>query len=593
MNKQQVINDILKLEKDNSVKQSKYRRNLRLYTYSPNLGMNNLSDETVVGFYQRGYFNANSDMTSSVQENIIASCIDTLVSKIACKNVRSYLNLVNGSTYRDIQVMKASQQFFDQYYTEIVDANKLVSEAFRDACVFDTGYLFVDYVNGTVKRVLPWQVFLDARESSYGKNVRLVYKQEQLPVSLAPFKCKVNTDYVDVYYYWNCKEHTQAMYVPTENIYQQSSYEHDVLPVLSIHFQTPLKGSTSQSITDYLYGIQMLVDQIVTKVKESATLTSPCTYFVPEASSIKVNKLTNRAGDIITYTPTANMTGSPVTVDHPNPVDPAWLALLAQLKQDAYELVGISQLSATSQKPRGLNSGVALQTMEDIEADRFETQLKQVVRMYSDLTRRIVELFPDDENILPVTLYNPNVTWSDIKALNSTMQIQYSAMDALSKDPQTKYQQLQLLQQAGVLTSSRIAQLMEIPDIQQGYSLMNNAINAVMTCIDDCIYNGNFETPDYVPHDMLQDELLNTMLSLKAAGNPENEEIIQRLKQYYAVIEQRDKSSMTSAEMAATMSLQQELMQAMPDIEQQVAQATQTMLADPVITDQLMKGLTT
>ena len=72
------------------------------------------------------------------------------------------------------------------------------------------------------------------------------------------------------------------------------------------------------------------------------------------------------------------------------------------LKEQAYELVGISQLSAQSSKPAGLNSGIALTTMEDIESDRFETQLSQVIRAYVDITRVCINVFPASDNILPL-----------------------------------------------------------------------------------------------------------------------------------------------------------------------------------------------
>ena len=40
---------------------------------------------------------------------------------------------------------------------------------------------------------------------------------------------------------------------------------------------------------------------------------------------------------------------------------------------------------------------------------------------------------------------------------------------------------------------------MELPDIQSGYNLSNNAINAVYTVIDDCINHDVFTVPSYIP----------------------------------------------------------------------------------------------
>ena len=122
------------------------------------------------------------------------------------------------------------------------------------------------------------------------------------------------------------------------------------------------------------------------------------------------------------------------------------------------------------------------------------------------------------------------------------MVVQLSAADSLSKDPSTKLQQLQMLAQTGIIPQTRIAQFMELPDIQSGYSLSNNAINAVLTCINDCIEKDVFEVPDYIPFTMLKEEIINTQLSLKAAASEHNDnmEDIAKLTKLYESVETKE-----------------------------------------------------
>ena len=117
------------------------------------------------------------------------------------------------------------------------------------------------------------------------------------------------------------------------------------------------------------------------------------------------------------------------------------------------------------------------------------------------------------------------------------MSIQYSGADSLSKDPSTKLQQLQSLATAGVIPSARISQLMQIPDLEMGYSLSNNAIDAVMEVIKECIEDDNFDVPEYVPFELLKEEIINTQLSLKAAGREKNAKDINKLSKLYEVVE--------------------------------------------------------
>ena len=203
----------------------------------------------------------------------------------------------------------------------------------------------------------------------------------------------------------------------------------------------------------------------------------------------------------------------------------------------AYDTVGISQLSAQSKKPSGLNSGVALTTMEDVESDRFETQLNQVIRAYVDVAKTCIRVFDADKDVLPEISNRVSIKWSDIIKESDNMSIQYSGADSLSKDPSTKLQQLQSLATAGVIPSARISQLMQIPDLEMGYSLSNNAIDAVMEVIKECIEDDNFDVPEYVPFELLKEEIINTQLSLKAAGREKNAKDINKLSKLYEVVE--------------------------------------------------------
>jgi len=547
------LNDINEYVNKNGAWKSKALRNLRVYEYTPSLSLQNLSDDEVVGYFQGSIWNE-EDTTSIIQENIVRSTIDTLVSKIASQKVRPFINTVNGS-FKDMQVVKSAQTFFDSFFEEN-DVNKQVSLAFRDACIFDRGYVFVDKVNKRIIRALPWQVFIDSKEKSYDKVTKVVYQQKHFPTSLLNVDTRLNeVTYIQL---WDIKAHKHVIYIQELDLYKEEEYLADVIPFVTINYSNPVKGNSSSCVVDLLYGIQKEVDQLVAKIKDASQLASPLKYFVPQQSNIKVEKLSNRVGEVITYNLPPNYNGNPVTVATEPFMDPEWMKTLEQFKQHAYELVGISQLSAMSQKPKGLDSGVALSTMEDIESDRFETQLNSVIRSYVELAKVCIKVF--DGSILPPNkLRASNVTWDDIVAMQDNMTIQFSAAENLSKDPSMKLQQLQALVAAGVIPQSRVAQLMEIPDLQQGYSFANNAINAVMAVIDDCIERDNYEIPFYIPIDMLQEEIVNTCLSLKGANSIENNADINKLMQLFAVAEKMKINSQTSAEMAASQGLQNEI----------------------------------
>ncbi len=580
MDKNQIISNINRLESRYGNYRSKCLRNLRLFTYSSTTTLD-ISESEVVGFYQRGTFSTSDDTTSAIQENVIASCIETLCSKIASQKVRPFFNTVNG-TFKEMQIAKQAQIFFDMLYEEN-NVNKTITNAFRNACVFDKGIVKISD-DGITNR-LPWNVFFDPREVTYNQITHVAEKLPKTPGRILELKYGIkadrNLDYT-VYEYYDVMEHIKAVYVQELNKVVTHEYKPNIIPYLEIHYTNPVKGDTSQSVVDQLYGIQTQIDELLAVMKDSIAVNPGMTLLVPRSSNIKTNMLSNRTGQIIQYDPIPGQTTSPVTYATNDIISPQFVQLLDKLKNDAYEIVGISQLSATSQKPAGLNSGIALNTMEDIESSRFETQLNSVVRLYVDVAKACLDIFPPEIDILPDDLNRANIKWKDIVEARNNMKIQFSAAESLSKDPSEKLKQLVALSQAGVIPQSHIATLMELPDLQSGYNLANNAFNSVYTFIDNVLVSGILpdKIPVYLPKNkggLLETEIVNTMLSLSI--KPEiNAKEIGLLQQLFSKVQEEQVNSSTNAEMFAVQTLNQELTAAMPQIQQQVTNAATQMM---------------
>ena len=582
MKKEDIVYNIQRLENFYGAYKSKCLRNYRLFTYSSTVTLD-LSDTEVVGFYQRGTFNIEDDTTSSIQENIIASCIETLCSKIASQKVRPFFNTVNG-TFKEMQVARQAQIFFDQLYEEN-NVNSVITNAFKSACIFDKGIVKIGDDGITCR--LPWNVYIDPREVSYNQITMVAERLPKTPGRLLKIKYGIekdvdyNLDYT-VYEYYDVLEHVKALYVEELNLVKTEKYEPNIIPYVSIHYSDPIKGNTSQSVVDQLYGIQMQIDEILSVIKDSVQMNPGMTLLVPRTANIKTNMLSNRTGQIIQYDPIPGQTASPITYATSDIISAQFVELLDKLKNDAYEIVGISQLSATSQKPEGLNSGVALSTMEDIESDRFEVQLNNVIRLYVDVAKSCLDIFPPEKDILPPETVRSNIKWFDIVEARNNMKIQFSAAQSLSKDPSEKLKQLTALAQAGIIPQSHIATLMELPDLQSGYNIANNAYNAVMTFIDDTIKYGVPEfIPEYLPTDkggLLESEIVNTMLSL-AIKPIDNARELEILKQLLMSIQEVQVNSQTNAEMAAVQQLSAEITQAMPQIQQDAQNAVAETMA--------------
>lgn len=526
------VQTIQYLKSANELKRNKYRRNIRKYYGTPAIEIDD-SVNYVVGWN----YLLNGDMMPT-QLNVIKSIIDTLVSKIAQSNVRPYFNTVNGS-YTDMQAALQTQNYFD-YLFEKENVNYLISEAFRDACIFDTGYIFID--NDKIEKAQPYNVYLDPRETANNlKHKKVYYERKSFPVNQLPEKIiqlikNKSIEYCTYGQYIDSAEH-KKYYLVNNKILLEEEYKPDEIPLVVIPYSPLTFGNSSLSIVDTLYSIQTQIDLLEQKITEASNLSPANTIFLPEDNGIKPSMIDNRVGNIMTYRPVPGGGGAPIAVATPSFISEQYRDLVNDYIAKSYELIGISQLSATGQKPSGIDSGIALSTLENVESDRFETQLKTVIRAYVEVAKLIIQLKDKDTNILPETNNIYNLKWKDISTSVKNLKIQFSAADSLSKDPSVKLQQLESLVANGIIPQNRVAQLMELPDIQTGYNLANNAVNAVYTVINDCLENDNMNVPSYVPFTLLKEEIINTQLSLKASNKEENLKDIEKLQNLYATVE--------------------------------------------------------
>lgn len=515
------INEIVSLS---GKRNYKYLRNLQLYTNSPNYSLNNMTDSEVEGYFNTFSSWQERDTTAPIAENIVKSCIDTLKAMVAYYKVRPFFNPYNG-TVKDIRVAKQVQQFFDFAYDKW-SMNDLVSNVFKDACIFDTGYIYIDQEVEKPVRALPWQVYYDPRQVNYNKVYEVVYRQAQYPLIN-----KGKVEYVTRYLYWNTLAHKKVEYIQEKQKEVVTEYESDMLPFKYIHYSSPVKGMSNMSVCDMLWGIQQEITSITNRLKDAEEKCPISILAIPEDSDIDANKISNRVMQMVPYRTDGPGAATPIVPILLEPYSQRFTERLEQLKQEALQQVGLTESSVQAAHQPGVNSGVAMGTLQNIEAQRFQAQTNAVINLYTEVACACIELFKG--NILPESKYVTPLTWSDVRKARNNLNIQYSAAEALSKDPSEKYKLLKEMKNDGLLPASEILGLMELPDLQRGYNISNNVHNAVMTVIENCIDNDDYDIPIFIPREVLKSEIRSCCLNLEAINNEKNKKDIDRLLKLY------------------------------------------------------------
>lgn len=524
MTQDQVIKDIGRFYNYLSKREAKYLRNFNRYSNNGarRSSIHNLYD-TPLSYLYTG-MQSNEDAGIMPILNVVRSATETLVSKVSQTKVRPFFNPVNG-TYKTRKVAKAAQVFFDEFYdAQDVYANGV--KCLRDAAVFEVGHLWVDDDESKIKRIAPWEYYYDPAELNFGKITRCYVRFNSYPAIALRDKLGkksktlseaiaadvgAKVEYIIFYDLIDGLKH----YVVGSEYVMSKKIDYDVSPVATLYYSPPIKGGFSVSLVDNLYTIQRQIDSLCQRIHDAAELNPGNQIFIPKGSNIKASEFNNQFGAIWEYMPLPNA-GPGVVVSTPRPIDPQYVQLLELFEQRAYQMEGISQLSAQSKKPTGINAGVALQTLDDIESERHNVILNAYIKFLMDVAKVAIEVFPNDAEILPTRLGRANIKWSDIKAERKQYTIQFSASSSLSKDPKTKMEQVEKLLSLGVINPDMASSLLEFPDLEDAYGVASASYDACSRIIERCIETGDVDYYEAVDVRMLYRETINTLLRLDA-----------------------------------------------------------------------------
>ena len=463
------------------------------------------------------------DLLRAPSTNVIKSVIDSLVSKLSNNKVRPFFAPVDG-TFKTKKVIRQAQQFFDIYYDKI-NLNNIISETFKDACIFDIGYILINPFTFEVERVPSYCI--EELDVNGENKVALIKWIHQPSLALNKYNVATSRQYVNIEML--IKEDEATLYIDEKKVKTVSTTGY---PIVNVYYNEPVSNGKTVSIVDELEGIQTQIDLINAKIAATSQLTPANLVFIDEQSGLKASDVNNKDCQIYPVGIQPGNTANPVNVVTPVPFDTSWSTMLDFYINKAYDMIGISQLSAQSRKPSGLDSGVALQTMEDIESDRFEVQVNHFINAYVDVTRKLIEIIPGDVEILPADKYQSTMTWAALKEQNDLYKVQYSAATALSKDPAERAKQIIQMSQIGLINPSKAAELMDMPDLTDAYSDAEAMEMAVAAVINNAVEYDLYDVPEYVSLTSLAREisLEQNQLFISMSAGKNNDEVAESLK---------------------------------------------------------------
>lgn len=513
---------VKRIRKNQSYRSVHNLRYARLYTNSEMVGL------------RAGQFSKVADpksyMLNRVTYNVIKSCIDAATAKIAASKPRPLFLTDNGS-WNLQQRAKRLSQFIQGVFGTIgtgtgVDRTMygLGQQCFTDAAIFGLGttYFFTDDNEVKAERNIIEEIVIDDTEGMYRQprqihRVRQAFK-DVLKELYPKFEREISecamvideadsykdtcADLIDVIESWHlpsgkgAKDGRHTISIGNATLFSEP-WEEDYFPFLFQRWCHKPIGFYGTGLAEELCGIQLEINKLLRNIQISQHLMSVPQVWLETSSQAVTKHINNEIGGIKFYA------GKPPIFNVPPAMSGEVYQHLETLYNRAFEITGISQMSATSRKPAGLDSAVAQREYKDTETERFAIQAGMYEDYYMEATQMIIKLCRKlkAEGKEPIVKFKDGnsmkmIKFSEVDIPDDQIVIKAYPTNFLPSTPAGKLQTIQELTQAGFYTKEESLELIDFPDLEKVNRIKLAPREDVIKLIEGIIESGDYQQPE-------------------------------------------------------------------------------------------------
>jgi hypothetical protein len=457
-----------------------------------------------------------------VRLNLVQSCAQTLLNKVT-KNLPRATFLTDGGDWDKQQQAKKREKFvYGQFHkSKTYEATPVTG---LNSLVFGDGYTkaYADGKEIKTDPVLTMSVVVDEAECLYGPprtffEIRYMDKDtlkemypekekqiDELQTIIMPFYMSgtVKRNLVQVVEYWRLSitedSHGDHRIIAGKGLeLLKEEWKKKRPPFRRLSFVKNLVGYYSKGVAECVTPYQLEANKTLMRISDALRLVASPKVLYEYQSKIVQAHFNNDVGAMIGYM------GTPPQFIMPTAVSPELFSHLAWCTQGAYQEVGISQLSANSQKPAGLNSGKALREYQDIETERFAAFEKAWEQHHVDLAEDCLEIAKEiQEKHGKYSVLSPDpkgceiVDFSEVGEGNDDYLIQVYPTSQLPKDPAGRLEYVTELMSVQMLSPEEGLSLLDFPDTEKITSLKTSELDDIMHTVDYMLTKDKFLAPE-------------------------------------------------------------------------------------------------
>lgn len=467
-----------------------------------------------------------SYLTNRVTLNVIKSCVDTAASKISKSKPRPYFLTEDGNWSIQTKAKRLTN-YMDGWFYGTHGYSK-AQKAFIDGSVFGTGGVKIFKEAGEVKceRVIIEEIIVDEAEGMYGTPQQMHQKKAVFRDVLAQVfpehKAKIEAatsslrkDYTNDYYAdlitvlesWHLPSgkdkdgnftgdgrHTISIDNCT---LLDEPYNKDYFPFAFFRWTEPLLGFFGTGLAEELIGIQLELNKLLRNIQLAQHLMAVPQVWLEANSKIPASHINNEIGGIKRYV------GAPPQFQVPPAMSPEIYQYVETLYQRAYQITGISAMSARAEKPSGITAAVALETLSDMETERFMVTAQRYEQFHLDITKIVIDQtreLAEAKELKPMKApgqdYLETINWKDIDLDDDKFVLKCYPTNLLPTQPAGKLQRIQEMMQAGMFDREDAISLLDYPDLKSVSSRLTAPRDDVLKIIHLMLDKGEYISPE-------------------------------------------------------------------------------------------------
>jgi hypothetical protein len=235
-------------------------------------------------------------------------------------------------------------------------------------------------------------------------------------------------------------------------------------PDVQLNFNEPVAGSKGTGLIEQIEGYQFAINDTCEVSAEQYRL-SGVHILLPDTAKISFQDFRNGI----------NLTGysgiGKPEIFHADLVNEHMRARPRELRADALNDAGLSEMSVQSEKPAGITAAIALQTLDDKETERFfipdtafSTWNLEIGRRFVDCAKLIAETHGEYAVSVPMKRGLLPLKWTDVYVDGAELKL--SPTSFLPTEPAAKKQALNDMWESQQIDRAVFLRLLDDPDLQ-------------------------------------------------------------------------------------------------------------------------------